>query len=44
MYDVYINLITRYMGKFDLTVYNVIKGYLLHPPNTCIASVLFDVC
>jgi hypothetical protein len=31
MYDVYIHLITRYTCKFDMTVYNVINGYLFYP-------------
>jgi hypothetical protein len=31
MYDIYIHLITRYMCKFYMTVYNVIIGYLVHP-------------
>jgi hypothetical protein len=30
MYDVYIHLISRYTCTFDMTVYNVINGYLFH--------------
>jgi hypothetical protein len=31
MYHIDIHLITRYTCKFDMTVYNVINGYLFHP-------------